>query len=78
MGIYFGAGVMGTKVYKGQAEKSKYSVYGDIGAGFRFYLSGSTALRLDYRHFFYPAEGGGVSFPAEITLGFSLFTSAPK
>lgn len=78
MALYFGAGMIGTKVYKGHVEKNKYSVYGNVGAGLRFYLSDSSALRLDYRHFFYPAEGGGVSFPAEITLGFSLFTSAPK
>lgn len=76
--LYFGAGMMGTKITKGQKVKNKYDVYGDVGTGFKFFLTDTLALRLDYRHYFYPAEGGGVSYPAEITLGFSVFTSAPK
>ena len=36
------------------------------------------AVRLDYQQYFYPADTGGIAHPAEITLGVSMWTTAPK
>jgi len=77
--LAFGAGAMGTKLYaRDQFLKRQVDIQGNLGLGFRFFLLDWLALRLEYRHYFYLAEGGGVSFPAEITLGVSFFTAAPK
>ena len=78
MHLAFGAGVIGTTVRQLDAEKSKVDVAGNVGVGMRFFLSDAIALRFDYRQFFYAAEGGGLSHPAELTLGVSFFTAAPE
>ena len=54
------------------------NISGNIGLGTRFYLNETIALRFDYRQYFYSAEGGGLSYPAELTLGVSFFTAAPE
>jgi outer membrane beta-barrel protein len=77
----FGAGVMGLNTLHNKEEKMKYAPMGNLGAGMRFYLTDWVALRLDYRQYFYVSgkdEYNGLSWPAEITLGVSFFTSAPK
>jgi outer membrane beta-barrel protein len=76
--LAFGVGAVGTTVTKLQRNESKVDVAGNVGLGLRFFLSESTALRFDYRQFFYAADGGGLSHPAELTLGVSFFTSAPE
>ncbi len=76
--LAFGAGVIGTTVRRLNEEKSKVDVAGNVGLGMRFFLSQSIALRFDYRQFFYAAEGGGLSHPAELTLGISFMTAAPE
>ena len=76
----FGVGAIGTNVldpYTRQ-EKGKVDISGNAGAGFRVWLSETVALRLEYRHYFYPAEGGGVSLPAEFSLALSFFTTGPE
>ncbi|HIA01421.1 MAG TPA: outer membrane beta-barrel domain-containing protein [Myxococcales bacterium] len=90
-GIAMGVMVLGSDVTKGGANKSdgsqeiipRMDVGGNLGATVRFYLSDFIALRVDYRHFFFNGrntddEAAGLSFPAEISLGLSFFTSAPK
>jgi len=75
--IALGAGALGSTVAtreEGGDRKSKIDVAGNAGTGLRFYLSDSIALRLEYRNYFYAAEQGGVSHPAEITLGAAFFT----
>ena len=76
--LAFGAGVIGTTVRRLNEEDSKVDVAGNVGLGMRFFLSDSIALRFDYRQFFYAAEGGGLSHPAELTLGVSFLTAAPE
>ena len=77
-GLVFGIGaVMTTVTDKAKKSKPKFSPSGSIGADVFFYLSDSWALRADYRQFFYPADGGGVSFPIAVTLGLTYFTAAP-
>lgn len=79
LALLFGVGAIGTKVQAmGAPEKSKVDVYGNIGAGFHIYIHELLGIRIDYRHFFYAAEGGGVSWPAEISLGLGVFTKAPQ
>ncbi len=78
MHLAFGVGAIGTTVRDLNAEKGKVDIAGNVGAGLRFFLSDSLALRFDYRQYFYPAEGGGLSHPAELTLGVSYFTAAPE
>jgi outer membrane beta-barrel protein len=61
----------------------RFDVGGNVGATVRFYLNDFIALRVDYRHFFYAGrdtkdDNAGLSYPAEISLGVSFFTSAPK
>ncbi len=78
MHLAFGVGVVGTSVTKLAQTESKVDVAGNVGLGLRFFLSESIALRFDYRQYFYAADGGGLSHPAELTLGVSFFTSAPE
>ncbi len=78
MHLAFGVGVIGTTVRQLGEETSKIDIAGNIGLGMRVFLSEQLALRLDYRQYFYPAEGGGLSHPAEVTLGVSFFTAAPE
>lgn len=75
--LALGAGAIGTTVStreEGGDRKSKTDVAGNIGTGLRFYLADWAALRLEYRNYFYAAEAGGVSYPAEITIGAAFFT----
>ncbi len=84
LGLIFGVGAIGTKVYP--AESRKVGVEGNVGLGFHFFLSDLLALRLDYRHYIFQADdsgyapGGssGARQMAEFTLGFSVFTKAPQ
>lgn len=77
--LSFGAGVMGTKLYSGSEYKERaYDIQGNLGLGFRFFVLDWLAVRIDYHHYLYQAAGGGVSYPAELSLGVSFFTSAPK
>ncbi len=78
MHLAFGVGAIGTTVRNLNAEKGKVDIAGNVGLGMRFFLSDSIGLRFDYRQYFYPAEGGGLSHPAELTLGVSFLTSAPE
>ena len=80
VGLNFGAGVMGTKTSASGTNwvMATPSVYGEVGLGVQLYLTRSWALRIDYRHYFYGAAGGGTSMPAEFTVGFGWFTKAPK
>lgn len=78
MHLAFGVGAVGTTVRRLGAEDSKVDVAGNVGLGFRVFLSQNWGLRFDYRQFFYAAEGGGLSHPAELTLGISFLTSAPE
>ena len=79
LGLIVGAGVLATKKLGGGTETNKYDPMGQLGLGFQFFLSDSLALRIDYRHFFYwVTERSRISYPAEITLGLGLFTSAPR
>ena len=74
--LAIGVGALGTTVRtreQGGAEKSKIDVAGNVGSGFHIYFDNNWSARLEYRHFFYAAEGGGVSYPAELTLGVSYF-----
>jgi len=79
MNFSFGAGVMVVKNKDAGEEKVEYQPMGNLGAGFRFYVLDWMALRLDYRHFFYKTNAyNGLSWPAEISLGVSFFTKAPR
>lgn len=78
MHLAFGVGAIGTTVRNLNEEKGKVDIAGNVGLGMRFFLSDSIGLRFDYRQYFYPAEGGGLSHPAELTLGVSFLTSAPE
>jgi outer membrane beta-barrel protein len=79
MFLSFGAGVIGTKLYNKNKEftQRRFAVEGHVGTGFRLFILDWLAIRLEYRHFIYPADKGGVSFPAELSLGVSFFTAAP-
>jgi len=75
--LAFGVGAIGTKVTSKAGETAMRTVpEGHAGLGISFYMSQALALRLDYRHFFYAADGGGVSYPAQFTLGLTYFTAA--
>ncbi len=79
-GLVFGIGANTTIIQgKGQQQTArKIDANGNVGFSGLFYLSENWALRVDYRQFFYPKEGGGVSFPIATTLGLSYFTEAPE
>lgn len=77
--LTFGAGVIGTKLYNNEDFKERaYDIQGNLGTGFRFFILDWLALRVEYRHYLYQSSKGGVSYPAELSLGVSFFTSAPK
>lgn len=82
--LAFGAGVIGTTVRQLNQTESRAVPAGNVGIGMRFFLSESVAVRFDYRQFFYAAAdldngtGGGLSHPAELTLGVSFLTAAPE
>ncbi len=79
--LAFGAGWVGLRVDPpGNAPpQDKGRVAANVGLGAMVYLSQLFAVRIDYRQFVFQfaGGGGGVSYPAEITLGLSVFTKAP-
>ncbi len=84
-GLYLGVMALGTQVTEETQDAStgRVDVGGTAGATVRFYLLDFLALRFDYRHYFYAArdssdESRGLSYPAELSLGVSFFTSAPN
>ncbi len=71
-----GVGAMGTEVAtreEGGDRKKKYDVAANVGTGVRLYFLDWLAARIEYRHYFFAAEQGGVSYPAELTLGAAFF-----
>jgi outer membrane beta-barrel protein len=94
IGLLVGLGVIGSETYnnlhkKWEARKSYGSVpfnfQANLGLGMHLFLTDYLALRLDYRHYIFPAypDGGsewsnGVRSLAEVTLGLGYFTPAPK
>ena len=78
--VAFGAGVIGTKTIDplDKSEGSKVDISGSVGLGARLYITDLFTIRLDYRQYLYPSHSGGLAYPAEITLGFSIWTPAPK
>lgn len=78
LGLTFGVGALMTEI-QGKAKEQnlkKFDAQGNIGLTWNFYMSQRWAFRMDYRQFFYPKEGGGVSFPISATVGLTFF-SAP-
>ncbi len=79
LAVVLGAGVLATKKLGGGTETNKYDPMAQVGLGFQFFLTDMLAVRIDYRHFFYwVSERERISYPAEITLGLGIFTSAPQ
>jgi outer membrane beta-barrel protein len=95
IGLLIGLGVIGSEFQDTDgAYKTRWSYDGaipfnlqaNLGLGFHLFLTDYLALRLDYRHYIYPAYPGpgnsewsdGVRSLAEITLGLGYFTPAPK
>ena len=76
--LAFGVGAIGTTVRQLGEEQGKVDIAGNLGIGLRFFMTDDIALRFDYRQFFYPAEGGGLTHPAELTLAVSFWTAAPE
>ncbi len=76
LGLNFGVGsVMTNLTAKGGAQAPRFAPQGNIGAVLQFYLGSRFVLRVDYRQFFYQANGGGVSFPISTTVGLSYLTA---
>ncbi len=83
--LALGVGAIGTevrtrdigKLEEGESSrKHKVDVAANVGAGVRMFFLDWLAVRLEYRHFFYAADdegGGGLSYPAEISLGAAFF-----
>jgi len=81
--VALGAGVMGLEVDPpgaSLATETKITPAGNAGVGAMMYLMDFMAVRLDYRHYFHQFQGpgGGLSYPAELTLGVAFFTEAPN
>ena len=82
--LAFGAGAIGTNVAEFDVIdeagdlKSKVDVSGNVGLGMRLYFNDLMSMRIDYRQYFYAAEGGGISHPAEVTAGVSIWTQGPQ
>ena len=63
-----------------------FNLMANLGAFLKFYATDFLAVSLDYRHYIFPsypgADGGewsdGVRSLAEITVGVTYFTPAPK
>ena len=49
--------------------QDKRSAAGSALLGFRWYINEYVNIRTDYRHYFFEKFGGGVSIPAEFSLG---------
>lgn len=79
MSINFGIGGVQTKVTDiAGIDKTQFDPAGEIGAELMFYLASNLGLRAGFRQNFYPAEGGGVSYPISATLALTYFTAAPQ
>jgi len=76
-GFNFGIGGNMTFVQGKSAADQAYTIKpnGNIGLTMLFYLGERWAMRVDYKQFFYPKDGGGVSFPISTTFGLSWFTA---
>lgn len=69
-----GGGVVGTAapdMNNGGEEGGGIKPEGMLGAGFRFFMTRSVAVRLDYRQYIFPKSDQGVALPSEFTLGVS-------
>ncbi len=76
LGLSFGVGsVLTNLTAKGGAETLRFAPQGNMGAVLQFYLGSRFVLRVDFRQFFYQANGGGVSFPISTTVGLSYLTA---
>lgn len=77
LGLSFGIGGLMTEIQGKAVEQNtkKYDAQGNIGLTWHFYMSQRWALRMDYRQFFYPKDGGGVSFPIAASVGLTFFTA---
>jgi len=100
IGLLVGIGAIGSDTYNNLKKKweTRYSYSGkvplnfqaNLGLGLHLFLTDYLALRLDYRHYIFPAYPGkngtkynsewsdGVRSLAEVTLGLGYFTPAPK
>ncbi|MBP7125484.1 outer membrane beta-barrel domain-containing protein [Myxococcota bacterium] len=96
IGVLIGLGVMGSQIYDNLKKSwtTRWSYDGNVpfnlmmnlGLGAHLFLTDYLALRLDYRHYIFPAYPGkgnsewsdGVRSLAEITLGLGYLTPAPK
>ena len=83
--LAFGVGAIGTNVAKHDVidaaedeKQGKIDVSGNVGLGMRLYFNDLMSMRIDYRQYFYAAEGGGISHPAEVTAGVSIWTQGPQ
>jgi outer membrane beta-barrel protein len=65
--FYLGAGVVSLEI----DDAPRFE--GSIGLGLNVFLSENFSLRLDWRQFLFEGEDGGVSHPAELSLGLGLF-----
>lgn len=94
IGLLVGLGVIGTKIWAESQYETRLSYDGtvpfnlmlNVGVSTHWFLTDYLAVRLDYRHYIFPAypgEGGsewgnGVRSLAELTIGLGYFTPAPK
>ncbi len=81
LNLSLGYNLVGTEIRESPKDdyKPKVDFFAfNIGAGVRMFILDWLAFRLDWRTFLYQAEGGGVSYPMELTLGVSFLTAAPK
>ena len=57
----------------------KFLPAGNFGVGVRLHILNWFGIRIDYRQYFHHNSAkGGISFPAEISLGFNFFVIPPK
>ncbi|MBP47265.1 MAG: hypothetical protein CMH53_04950, partial [Myxococcales bacterium] len=75
LGLSFGIGAIMTDVQGKSEAGAKFDGQGNIGLTWQFYMSQRWAIRLDYRQFFYPKEGSGLSFPIAASIGLTYFTA---
>ena len=84
--LSMGAGFILTQIRDlvGTEEGLEPDMAGNVGFGFRVFLSDWISIRTDMRQYFYPAwdpQGEAtskVAHPFEVTLGVSLWTAAPE
>lgn len=94
IGLLVGLGILGSQkeqdgkwvTRKSYGDAVPFNLMANLGLGFHLFLTDYLALRLDYRHYIFPALpdrgqsewSNGVRSLAEITLGLGYFTPAPK